>query len=190
MRSAGWVRYVLTAGAATVTLFAAASGPASAHGPVPTCSWTPAAYVGGLVKDAVRLSQPDPYNGTTLFCQYYELHRKLSLEGQETWLVQVQYGTFGSFQIPSGATPVAGLGDCSKGCPGNRPAWLLVIRGYPDTGKPSKTKIVTSEILDVQDGSNDVSIGINTPLGSLPGDETADIEAIARKVLPSFYDNV
>jgi hypothetical protein len=49
--------------------------------------------------------------------------------------------------------------------------------------------IVNQEDLDVHDGSNSISLGINTPLGSLKGNETADIEAIARKVLPRFYDN-
>jgi hypothetical protein len=163
-------------------------GSAAASGPVPSCSWTPASYVGTQVDDPVRLSQPGPYNGS-LFCNYYEIHRKLSLQGQDTYLVWIQYTTFASFTIASGATPVPGLGNCSQGCPSNKAAWLTVTKGYPDTGKPSKTMIVTQEELNVQDGSNSISLGIRTPLGSLKGNETADIEAIARKVLPRFYDN-
>jgi hypothetical protein len=181
---------LLGAGIAALTTISmlVAVGAASASGPVPSCSWTSASSIGRLLKDPVSLAKPGPYNGQ-LDCVYNELHKKLTLAGPNTSLFWIHYATFASFTPAGGAKPVPGLGDCSQGCPSNKPAWLTITRGYPDTGKPSKTKIVTQEELDVSDGSNSISILIRTPLGPLQGNETADIEAVARKVLPRFYDN-
>lgn len=174
---------------AAVAAVAFLPGPALAGGPVPSCSWTSASYVGHLLKDPVKLSKPGPYNGT-LDCIFHERHRKLTLKGQGagTYLLSLHYATFAGFTTPDGAKPVPGLGNCSQGCPGNKPAWLTLTKGLP-VGKFKGKKILTQAELDIADGSNSITILCFTPRGTLKVHEVAQLEKLARKVLPRFYDN-
>lgn len=165
--------------------------PAYGHGPTPACSWTSSTYLRQVLGVRLRLKKPGPYNGT-LGCDYTEVHPKYTFK--KTFMVEIQYITFSSYTYTAGDPKVSGIGSCQGGsCPTgnpNDPSELSILRAIRP-GKRKGKKYTQREWIYVQDGSNTFAVGLLSYEAPLPKkNETAQIEKIARKLAPLFYDNV
>ena len=181
-------RAVVVLGVAFV--FAADATAAGHKFPVPTCKWTPTSLIGRTVGVSVR-GLKGKWNtdvAPVLTCGFLESQPELQFGNVD--LVTVQFRELQRFKPPKNWTFVKGLGSCVEhsSCPvPGKPAWLFVNRELaqpPPYGHP----FIDVLVLRVEDGLNSLTIAVDNPNGPLPvRNEVANIEGLARKLLPLFY---
>jgi hypothetical protein len=175
---------------ASLAAAAAVSATASPF-PVPSCGWASSSLVGRTFGDPVRAETPawSTFAAPVLTCRYLERRPKLQI-GNDA-IVVVQYAELQRYRSLPGASFVKRLGRClsSSTCPKrNRPAWLLVQRSASEPGLDGTQSYVTGVDLRVQDGLNAIEILVDDPNGPLTvGDGVAQVEKLARTLLPKFF---
>ena len=178
--------------AAVIACAGTTAATASGGFPVPTCGWVSTGQIKTFFGVRVRA-----LNGVwrtsfapVLTCRYLE--RRPKLQFGNVPIVAVQYRELQRFNPGPQAKPVKRLGSCVEhsSCPKpHQPAWIITQQGTtgPKPNAPYGLPYVSGVTLGVEDGLNALVIQVANPDGPLPvKNEVAQVEALARKLLPKF----
>ncbi len=176
---------------AVASLAAAGAASAAAQSfPVPSCGWASSSLLSRTFADPVGAGKPtwSTFAAPVLTCGYFERRPKLQIGNDP--IVLLQYAELQRYRPRSGSTYVKGLGEClsSDTCPApGRPAWLYVQQSLSAAG-PSGTQYISGVDLRVQDGLNAIELQVDNSEGPLTvPSEVAQVESLARLLLPKFY---
>jgi hypothetical protein len=173
---------------ATGLALSAAAATARTSSPVPTCKWAPKSLIDKDLKVSVKAPKASftVQYAPVLTCSYVETKSDFQAKGKP--IVSIGFRESQHFIPPSAFTPVKGLGSClARSCPKpHKPAWIDVTHATTGTA-PYAMTYVSGVTLFVEDGLNCVTITVQNPNDALPvKDETAQVEKLARSLLPRF----